>query len=516
MNVWICAVANGAAGYTYYPEWLDDWPEADGIVLLADYVGSIGTSNPSRSRVLSHEVGHWLNLKHCWGDSNEPGDPSNCFMDDEVEDTPLTSGWTSCSINGATCGSVRDNVENYMEYSYCAKMFTKGQADRMVAALTSPIAQRNSLWQPANLSATGVAGNDILCLAEFASSLTEVCAGSSISFRDESYHNVQQRTWSFPGGDPATSTEEFPSVVYSTPGTYSVTLSVSDGTNTLEVEKQALITVHNSPGGGLPFEDGFEAGPVLSTSDWVVANPDGDNTFEVTDVAAYTGNYSVRLVNTPEMDERMDRLSSGTFDMSDASSISISYRYAYAKRNATSDDRLRLYVSNNCGTSWSLRQQLRGSNTLNTGGLVGGTFIPDPDQWGTSEANNISSNYHTADFRIRFEFESNGGNSVYLDDININGRPVGLEELESRTTGPRVIPNPANHSARAQITVERSGNLRLEVMDALGRVLATPYHGMVVPGTLQVELPIAQLPTGAYVLRSSTSDAVSSTIFLVD
>jgi hypothetical protein len=53
-------------------------------------------------------------------------------------------------------------------------------------------------------------------------------------------------------------------------------------------------------------------------------------------------------------------------------------------------------------------------------------------------------------------------------------------------------------------------------MDALGRVLATPYHGMVVPGTLQVELPIAQLPTGAYVLRSSTSDAVSSTIFLVD
>ena len=90
MNVYVAASAAGAAGYTNYPS---DWgANTDGIVLKHDYVGSIGTSNTYRSRTLTHECGHWLNLPHTWGSSNNPNEEENCDVDDGVEDTPLCLG----------------------------------------------------------------------------------------------------------------------------------------------------------------------------------------------------------------------------------------------------------------------------------------------------------------------------------------------------------------------------------------------------------------------------------------
>lgn len=515
MNVWVCAVAQGAAGYTYYPIWLDDWPEADGIVILSDYVGSIGTSNAGRSRVLSHEVGHWLNLKHCWGDSNEPGDESNCFMDDDVDDTPLTRGWTSCVLNGASCGSQRDNVENYMEYSYCDKMFTEGQADRMIASLTSNIAQRNNLWQSATLLATGVEGEGELCLAQFANDKREICVGSTVSFRDESYHNVTTRTWSFPGGTPTTSNAEMPTVQYDTPGVYTVTLQVSDGSTNSVVEKVDLVTVLPDPGNAPPFQDGFEDG--LDADSWVVFDPDGGNGFAVNDEAAFTGGRSIRLRNNFAQDGRKDDLSSTTYDMSDADQITISYRYAYARRFGGNDDRLRLYVSRDCGITWSLRQQLRGSTTLSTAPNTNGDFIPSgPAQWGFAEVSNISSNFHTADFRFRFEFESNGGNNLYIDDVNINGQPVGIGSLEGALSSMQVVPNPAKEQAGILLELELGGPVRMEVLDALGRSTHIALDHVLPAGQQRIALPVAGLASGAYVVQLRTASGIRTARFVVE
>ena len=73
-----------------------------------------------------------------------------------------------------------------MEYSYCSKMFTNGQATRMIAALNSSTAQRNQLWQTSNLTFTGVADTPVLCAAEFSSNTRMICAGSTVTFADES------------------------------------------------------------------------------------------------------------------------------------------------------------------------------------------------------------------------------------------------------------------------------------------------------------------------------------------
>lgn len=501
MNVWVAAVASGAAGYTYYPQWLNNWPEADGIVVLSTYMGSIGTSSPSRSRVLSHEVGHWLNLKHAWGDSNEPGDESNCFMDDEVEDTPLTRGWTACVMNGASCGSLRDNVENYMEYAYCSKMFTEGQADRMIAALTSPIAQRNSLWQAANLLQTGVSGTGYLCVAQFSNDRYEVCAGNSVAFRDESYNNIVERFWSFPGGTPASSSDPSPVVSYNEPGTYAVSMSVGDGTNATTVEKLSLITVLPSIGQAVPFAESFENQTSVDV-DWVIRDRDGDGSFQVSDAAAFTGARSIRLSNSAALAGRFDDLGSSSLDMSQASSIRISYRYAYAQRSGSNDDRLRVFVSRDCGVTWSLRQHLRGGSTLSTAGIVPGPFIPNgPEQWGYAEIENISAAYHTNSFRIRFEFHSDGGNDLYLDDININGQAVGISAIEQRGGGSMaIVPNPAKDQAHVVLVMEDAGELRLELLDALGRSVAAPTVHYLMPGPQRVELPVQELASGSYIL----------------
>ena len=149
LNVWVCADASGAAGYSLYPGSVNgsDNSAMDGIVIQASYTGSIGTSNNFRSRVLSHEIGHWLNLRHLWGNSNSPGEEDNCDNDDNVSDTPNSKGWTVCNLEGISCGSL-DNVQNYMEYAYCGRMFTEGQKTRLRTAALSSVAQRNQLVDP--------------------------------------------------------------------------------------------------------------------------------------------------------------------------------------------------------------------------------------------------------------------------------------------------------------------------------------------------------------------------------
>ncbi|MCI5058498.1 MAG: M43 family zinc metalloprotease, partial [Flavobacteriales bacterium] len=125
LNIYVVKNAAGLAGHAMWPSDADTIPAWDGIVMSSDYVGAIGTSGPTKSIVIAHEVGHYLNLHHIWGGNNVPGyyflpcaDPNkDCTIDDYVADTPPTIGWQSCNLSGSTCDSTLDNVQNMMEYS---------------------------------------------------------------------------------------------------------------------------------------------------------------------------------------------------------------------------------------------------------------------------------------------------------------------------------------------------------------------------------------------------------------
>jgi hypothetical protein len=137
LNLWVCTLANQLLGYAQFP----GGPTAtDGVVILNTAFGTVGTAAPpfNLGRTATHEVGHWLNLNHIWGDTND------CSGTDHVDDTPNaqlpnfgTPAFPHVTCNNAPNG---DMFMNYMDYvnDGAMFMFTTGQVTRMQAALAGP------------------------------------------------------------------------------------------------------------------------------------------------------------------------------------------------------------------------------------------------------------------------------------------------------------------------------------------------------------------------------------------
>lgn len=511
LNIWVAASAGGAAGYSMYPSAVSgSWgAAADGIVILSNYVGSIGTSNLNNSHSLSHEAGHWLNLKHCWGDSNDPGLPANCSDDDNVTDTPNTIGWTTCNLRGASCGSALDNVENFMEYSYCSKMFTNGQKDRVTAALNSSVASRNNLWTTSNLALTGVSLAPEICSVQFNASERVICAGGSVTFTDASYNGVTARDWNFQGGTPATSQIVSPVITYDTPGLFNVSLTVGNGNGTQSTTVQQYVRVLPYVGMPLPFVEGFENVSAVPSPDWWLDNPDGDATFQVSNAAAYSGTKSVLFQNSSTATGRKDELISNTVDITTDAPVTLSFRYAYAKRSSGNNDILRIYASRDCGDTWSLRRTL-GGDALVTAPITTGSFTPNgPGQWGFNETSPIGGLFNVSNLRFKFQFQSDGGNNLWLDDINILGQSTGVSELDAASGNSlTVVPNPAHDRSVITAHLKDAGPVKVELVDLLGRSVRTIMEGSQPSGTAQWTIDLNGLPGGMYFVRLQQNDAV--------
>ena len=131
MNFWVCNIGGGILGYAQFP---GGAASTDGIVCDYRYTGTIGTATApfNLGRTATHEVGHWLNLRHIWGDGN-------CNVDDFVSDTPTSDAPNyGCATGHVSCGTT-DMVQNYMDYSddACMNLYTLGQKNRMQALFGS-------------------------------------------------------------------------------------------------------------------------------------------------------------------------------------------------------------------------------------------------------------------------------------------------------------------------------------------------------------------------------------------
>jgi len=497
LNIYICKEIQGAAGYTYNPA---SWPtgmQYNGIFLAHNYTGSIGTSAVFRSRTLTHEVGHWLNLSHTWGPNNNPGNQASCNSDDYVSDTPNTKGVTSCNLSESSCG-VLANVENYMDYSYCSKMFTAGQRTRMRAALTSSVAGRSNLWKTANLNSTGTNGSPSVCKADFSVESKVVCTGTSVSYTDDSYHDPTSWSWTFQGGSPASSSSQNPSVTYNTPGIYSVTLTVSNSSGSVTETKSQFITVVPETGIA-PIQEGFEYTNSIPSNEWFVGNFDNGVTWELTNVASASGNNCVMLNNAQIGEGNVDELESTTITLDLNLSASISFDYAFAKKNASNNDRLLVKVSSNCGQTWVTKKSLSGS-VLETAPSTSANFIPNETQWKTATiSSNSLVNFLDSDFRMKFIFESGGGNNIYIDNINISG-PVSIDE-NGTFKALSIYPNPAKDEVNLTFSVENNQRaMRIELLDLTGKVLESVYEGDLQLGKHQFQVNTKKYAAGMYIL----------------
>lgn len=155
VNVWIVYSSDGGNGsaWAYLPSQVDNgsgYEHLDGIILSH---WCVGYKTPGWDRILTHELGHVMNLRHTWGPGDFQGGNA-CNEDDYVTDTPNCSGYSGgCDTNHTSCGSL-DNIQNYMDYSQCSVMYTEGQKTRVHDTLNSSVSDRNNLWSAANLAAT--------------------------------------------------------------------------------------------------------------------------------------------------------------------------------------------------------------------------------------------------------------------------------------------------------------------------------------------------------------------------
>ncbi len=422
LNVWVVKeIENGAAGYTFLPATVNFQPWRDGIIILHDYIGSVGTANAIGSRSLTHEVGHWLNLPHTWGQSNNTAEPANCNDDDGISDTPNCIGSNSCNLSSSTCGSL-DNVQNYMDYSFCSVMFTQGQVDVMRAAATGSTAQRADLITASNHEATGINGVDNLCKVDFSSSAPLVCLNDTIILTDESYHNPNQWEWEVDNSTSNTYTNNSPTVVFDSEGYSDITLQATNASGSLSLTKNGLVRVISRQGEAIDYSEGFETEnfPNISWTRYSRENDDNTN-WEIVSSTAYSGSKCIKLnnVDNPEPGHQ-DILYSPLLDLSNALSTNIKFRVAYAQKDNSNFDKLKLYISKDCGQTWSLKTQRIGSSLASAIDQQG-EFIPATlDDWKLISFN-FSTSELTSSAMIKFEFTGDGGNNIYIDDINITG-----------------------------------------------------------------------------------------------
>ena len=481
LNVYVVKNAAGLAGHAIFPSDADTVPEWDGIVLSHNYVGTIGTSNLTQSVAFAHECGHYLNLQHIWGGNNVPGyyflpcaDPNHdCNIDDGVTDTPPTIGWQSCNLTGTSCNnSTVDMVQNVMDYSYCNIMFTAGQRDRMQAALNSSIGNRNNLWQPANLIATGVYDAPILCGADFSSNKKVVCPGGSITFNNESYDApFDSVAWVFEGGIPASSTDEEPEITYNTAGVYNVTLKVfSDVDSIVETKNNFISVVPEANPVGFPFTDSYETTTSLNGDDWFESSLDNENKWELINSSSLSGSYSVILNNVNNTMDTKDELYSPLINLSQATESNISFAYAFAGKNIAVFDELQLEINKGCSNFWLTKLSLTEFDLVTAAAQQTAFFPASQFEWKQAVVT-IPSSYFADDFRFRFVFNSRGGNNVFIDDINIDVA-AGIEENTSAKNEMKLFPNPTNGTINITLPNNNETIKTCKLLDAKGAVMA--------------------------------------------
>ncbi len=511
-------IGSGAAGYAYYPGSLPTNSNMDAIVILSTYVGSIGSSIPLHSRALTHEVGHWFNLQHTWGNTNNPGVACG---DDAVGDTPITQGFTSCSseLGSQICSpGVAENYQNYMDYSYCSVMFTNGQVTRMTSAAHSSTGGRSNLGSVSNLAATGISPvAPCAPLADFQSDRQTICLGDTISFTDQSSVGTPSTwTWNFEGGSPNVSSVQNPTVAYSTPGTYSVQLVAANTAGSSSPKtKINYITVLPAPITTL-LSEGFEGTP-FPNSTWSVRNSLTTVNWAQTSQGAATGNNSAYVDQSVAPGSTVE-LYSPTYNFAAMPNLALTLKWAGAERDATSTtyDAFSLMFSVNCGLTWTPRlvRNIR-TSTAGVSGVVNGNFNPTPSQFKQEVVpiGTLSSSSNIL-FKLKFTSESGSSNNFYVDDINLTSTTL-IKENEP-VLNFAIFPNPANDKISVMFDILENKQVEIYVKDVLGRTVQQTAKQNLENGHHVLSISVEDLSSGIYFVNVNTNGTLTTQKIIVE
>ena len=462
MNIWVTPFANRFLGFAQFPvsnlPGLSQSSEnrlTDGVVIETTYFGNNNTIAPeSLGRTTTHEVGHFLGLRHIWGDGP-------CNVDDFCADTPLSDGSNfGCPVDKISCGSI-DMVQNYMDLTNdaCMNIFTQSQKDRMHVVLTnSP--RRASLVVSKGATPPVVFSNDAGIMAIKKPQVTTCNADLVPEVSIRNYGSNQLSTTAIQlridgvlfdtqtpnlNLDPlAIAQVSFASFNIS-PGSnhnfeFRITQAngVADENADNDVRSETVSLSQTSP---LPISADFTSFP----SQWTVSNPDNLTTWAIKTAPNQNVSNQAIHMNFFSYEDAIgdyDFLLSPLIDLTQYSSSQVAFEVAYATFSGGSNDGLIVAISTDCGNTFSRADYLfeKYGADLATAPTTGSSFTPsDRTQW-KAEILNLNDFLSSSEVQIAFIGVNDYGNNLYLDNIQITGVPkTGLDLAVTRVVQPGIV-----------------------------------------------------------------------------
>lgn len=464
VNIWVCNMEqlSGTFASTYFPGGSN---KRDGIQCDYHYVGTGGITQPpyNLGRTITHEMGHYFNLDHTWG----PTDYSNipyCGDDDHVEDTPPQSraNYYCPSFPKSSCGNVSDMYMNYMDYTDdpCMNMFSRGQAERMIAAwyiMTPNLRNSKALQTPHATVATDAgitailkpADNSLSCntstrfvvaLRNFGTdTMYSVRIVAGIKTESKKYYQIFSIDSLFL---PPFTTDTFVlkgKFYFDTSGslTFFATTILPNKRDDMNLENnEASIHINISDGNGiaLPYHEDF-SNKFFPPKGISLENPDdlfGWTPTTGAQLSGYAPSAMMDNIEYPFPGEK-DYMILPPMDLSKATSPVLKFDHAYqlykpGKRSIS--DTLAVEVSADCGASWSRIFYKGGGELATVRPAQFGYFSPDKkSDWQTNSLN-LSAWAGLKNVWIRFVNINGEENLLYIDNIVVEdgGEVIAMKQ----------------------------------------------------------------------------------------
>jgi PKD repeat protein len=329
-----------------------------------------------------------------------------------------------------------------MDYSSeaCQNEFTAGQVARMKITLGNASTGRGVLASATNLANCGCSGNTGPITRFIADNLSP-CGQTTIQFTDESINFPTAWNWSFPGGNPSTSTDQNPTVVYNGVGPYNVTLITKSSGN----QTGSLTKTLNAP--IFPFVQDFES-TAFPPSGWSLVNPDGLKTWARTSASGNATSTRCAYINCYNYNANgeTDDLITPPINLSDIADPWLTFNVSY-RQYVPQKDTLDVSISTDCGATWTSVYS-KGGSILQTSSTKAANLAPSQaSHWRTDSVD--ISNYIGEILLVRFRCINDYGANIYLDDVSVTGTLLNTATKEAEGfLKPTLYPNPASQQVR--------------------------------------------------------------------
>ncbi|MBL0066797.1 MAG: T9SS type A sorting domain-containing protein [Bacteroidetes bacterium] len=305
--------------------------------------------------------------------------------------------------------------------------------------------------------------------------------------------------------------------VAGTPGYNNVTVTVSnpngqtDG-NALNNSGSQSYIIYSGVGGPAVTED--YSSTTFPPANWYYINGGNQSAGWSRSTAGYTSSGCAKMdfVNSPSGDA--DALILPPLDLSTYDNAVMTF-YVAAATYGTSNDNIKIKVSTNCGTTWSPIWNKTGAS-LATVGSVSSAFTPSSaNQW-RSETVNLTqyTGVNRTNVMIKFEALSAQGNNAYIDDINMT-LTTGLKTV-TQALAFDLYPNPATQRAQIDFNLEKAGDVTMQVVDKMGKLVYTYSEPSMNPGEHTFELNTSDFAKGIYMVNIKSATGSSQKKLVVE